>query len=1004
MNKRFWKLGKHAARAFFLLALCGTTYSCKDDYIYDDGNPSWLGSSIYEYLESQGDYTNFVRLIDDLEYKEVLARTGSKTIFVANDDAFNAFYKDNAWGVSSYDQLTRNQKKLLLNSVMINNAYLLEMMSSTAATGDDNATPNSGECLRRETAADVTDSITFLNAADIPMSYNENDKDYWSRFRDKGIYLALDATAPMMTHFIAAQMSNKHITNDDFFRLTGRTREAKDAFIYDSRVVKQDITCQNGYVNCLDKVLLSPQNMAEVLRTNGRTNIFSHMIDRFSAPFYNASITERYRLIFGENVDSVFQKRYFSKRSQGGNELANDQGTNPAGEPIGNAVTYALSFDPGWNTYASKGYDKEQDMGAIFAPIDKSMMEYFFSLDGGGRFLINEYAPDFLDRITPETTDLSLVYQAIDQIPLEVIEALLNNLMKDSFVGSVPSKFETIKNDAQDPMFDEEYDYHRNKVTDVLMANNGVIYLMDEVIAPALYAAVSAPAYVEKDKQIFNWAIRRGDKIDPNTKKPETLGGIAVNYYAYLLAMSARFSFFVPTDENFLYVDPLSFRSADNNTIPGTLIGRAYLYKWSNTNPNDPIEVESYKYNYNLATGTGTLGDKINESLSSTAMQNRLKDMLETHTIVHQDESDITGIDETATGMECNKHYFLSKNYAPIYANNAEARNNKNGMTVQGGMQVVSGEVSNVTGFDDKSAQTNGYGNGYAYAINSPMIPTIESVYSVLYNTPEFNDFLALCEIDEDVLKEINIPENELSRYRIFEYNGGLPCYDKTTGAPLLLTDHPTNVRFLSNYQYTLYVPTNEAMQEAHKRGLPTWDDVRNFLQLDNNDRPELSPEDSLKAAAMATTIVNFVKNHFQDKSIFADTNTILPTAFETATINSETNLYCRVEVQGGAGRLTVKSNVAGAKPVSVTDKKNIIARDYITRSNGTGGTASNALPNADASPSASTLNINASSSIVIHGIDGVLDHKAYTNGRYDSDWATGAKARNYLKKFRLVK
>ena len=102
MNKRFCKLGKYAAKAFFLFAVCGSTYSCKDDYMWDDGNPSWLGSSIYEYLESEGNYTNFVKLINDLGYKEVLARTGSKTLFVADDDAFKAFYKDNPWGVGSY--------------------------------------------------------------------------------------------------------------------------------------------------------------------------------------------------------------------------------------------------------------------------------------------------------------------------------------------------------------------------------------------------------------------------------------------------------------------------------------------------------------------------------------------------------------------------------------------------------------------------------------------------------------------------------------------------------------------------------------------------------------------------------------------------------------------------------------------------------------------------------------------------------------------------------------
>ena len=981
MNKRFCKLGQYAARAFFLFAMCGATYSCEDDYIFDDGNQSWLGSSIYEYLESQGNYTNFVRLINDLDYKEVLARTGSKTLFVASDDAFSTFYQSNPWGVSSYDQLTRNQKKLLLNSVMINNAYLLEMMSSTPASNNDNATPNVGECLRRETAADVTDSITFLTAADIPMTYNTEDKDYWERFRTKGIYLAMDATTPMMTHFIAAQMSNKNITDEDFTIITGRTRNPKDAFIYDSKIVEQDITCQNGYINRLDRVLLTPQNMAEVLRTDGRTNIFSHMIDRFSAPFYNASITERYRLIFGESVDSVFQKRYFSTRSQGGTALANDAGTNPIGEPNGNKVEYGLNFDPGWNTYASMGFAKEQDMGVIFAPTDTKLMEYFFSQDGGGRFLLKAYAPDLVESITPETSDLAIVYQAIDKIPLNVIQALLNNLMKDSFVSSVPSKFEAIKNDAQDPMFDEKYDYHRNKVSDVLMANNGVIYLMDEVITPARYAAVSAPAYVEKDKQIFNWAINKA-----------ALGGVQVNYYAYLLAMSSRFSFFVPTDDNFLYVDPLSFRNPDNTSQPGKLIGRAYQYTWDETSKAPTYT--SYRYNYDMATGTGTLGDRVSENISTVA-ENRLKDMLETHTVIHEDGSEATGIDETATGMECNKHYYTSKNHAPIYIENAASR--VNGMTAQGGMQVASGEVSRVTGFDDKSSQTNGYGNGFAYAINTPVLPTIESVYSVLYNNPEFKDFLALCETDDEVLTELGIEAKaDQQKYFIFENNGGLPCFDKNTGDKIT---ESTNVRFFNNYQYTVYVPTNEAVQEAHAKGLPTWQDVREFLKIDSDDKPEApSSADSLKAAAMVTSIVNFVKNHFQDKAIFADTNTQNATAYETATLNSETNVYCKVTVQGGNGNLTVKGDYAGAKPVSITSKKNIIARDYIARTSG------NATTVPAATAAASTLSINASSSIVIHGINGVLDYKSYTNGRYDSDWATPAKARNYLKNYKLVK
>lgn len=998
MNKRYCKLGKYAAQAFFLIALSGSFQACKDDYSLDDTNPSWLGSSIYEYLNEEGNYTNFVKLIDDLNYKEVLARTGSKTLFVADDAAFDEFYKNNAWSVHSYSELSNSQKKLLMNSAMINNAYLLEMMSSTPAGSGDNDLPVKGEALRRETASDVTDSVPHLFSKDIPHSYNKDDIDYWARFRndDKGIYIANDASTPMMTHFLAAQMAAQKITDKDFELLTGRKRSKNDAFVYDSKVTKADITCQNGYVNLLDKVLLFPQNMAEVLRTNEQTQIFSHMIDRFSAPFYNSDLTERYRLIYGNKVDSVFQKRYFAERSQGGTSLFSDAGTDPVGNPTGNTIFNSnsnkpLPFDPGWNTYFVTKTDKAQDMAAIFCPTDEKLMEYFFGENGGGRFLVKAYAPDLLSQITPSTSDKELVYQAIDQIPRATIRALLNNLMKESFNSTVPSKFESIKNSAQDAMFDEKDDYHRNKLIKTLLANNGVIYLMDEVTTPAEYAAVSAPAYVETDKHIFNWAVQSAK-----------LGGIPSNYYAYLLAMSSRFSFLVPSDDNFWYVDPLSFYAPTKETDNGStvLVGRAYNYTWD-AKKNTP-KVASYKYEYDCTTKEGVIGELLStETISETCFGNRLKDMLETHTIIHEDNSEITGIDETATGVECAQHYFVTKNGAVIKVDDASKRTN--GMTVQGGWQITNGEKMRVTGFDDKSAQTNGYGNGFAYMIDKPLTPTIESVYSVMYNNPNFSKFFELCQTDDEVLKELGITSTtEKNKYQVFVNNKGLPCYDNTTGN---IVNSATNVRFFNNYRYTVYIPTNEAMKQAEKAGLPTWQHLRDILELDVDpeDRKDLSDEqvkernEKLKAAV--TEIINFVKNHFQDNSVFADEPARHRTVYETATIvttaenNDEestgggTGVYCKVYVSStGNGTLDV-TDATGATH-HITNDKNIIARDYVT----------------DGKNNAKDNRIVSSSSAVIHGIDGVLNYRKLENGRYDTAWSTVAKAKKYLKKYKLTK
>ena len=85
MNKKHVsKVGKYISMAC-LLFVCATVQSCRDEYYYDDREPDFLGASIYDYLQEQGNFTLFLRVIDDLKYGEVLKKTGSKTLFVADD-------------------------------------------------------------------------------------------------------------------------------------------------------------------------------------------------------------------------------------------------------------------------------------------------------------------------------------------------------------------------------------------------------------------------------------------------------------------------------------------------------------------------------------------------------------------------------------------------------------------------------------------------------------------------------------------------------------------------------------------------------------------------------------------------------------------------------------------------------------------------------------------------------------------------------------------------------
>jgi hypothetical protein len=120
---------------FFLTMLATCLLSCKDEYIYDDRGkePDFLGASIYDFMEKDGNFTYFLRLIDDLDYKEVLSRTGSKTLFPARDDAFDRFFANTAYGVKSYEEMSPAMKRSIMNSAMVNMAYLSYMLSNVSS-------------------------------------------------------------------------------------------------------------------------------------------------------------------------------------------------------------------------------------------------------------------------------------------------------------------------------------------------------------------------------------------------------------------------------------------------------------------------------------------------------------------------------------------------------------------------------------------------------------------------------------------------------------------------------------------------------------------------------------------------------------------------------------------------------------------------------------------------------------------------------------------------------
>lgn len=1003
MKNRFCRMGKTMIGAFLLLSIGGITYSCQDDYILDETRPSFLGGSIYDELKSRNKFNYTVRLIEDLGYKEVMSKTGSKTLFVAPDAAYEEFFKNNQWGVHSYEQLTDAQKRILFNGAQLNNAYVIEMMGN-ADNGDKNL------ALRQNSAAAVVDSVRWWRPEELPTNYSqvEGEKHYWDRFKgDKGksILMATDDSEPMMTHFVENNMKEQRIKRSDVAFIVGDKEgwsesDPTRAYVFGNRVVEQDVVCLNGYFHVLDKVLVPPSSMAEEIRTNGSTNIFSHILDRFSAPYYDATLTENYKALHNNSVDSIFEKRYFAINTKSGRLI-----TGP--DRVVNNDFPLLTYDPGWNSYKPEGgTEKEKDMGVMFVPSDKALEDYF--LRGAGKVLIERYGLKGV-----EVNEANLM-KHIDQIPLDIVQPLVNNLMKPSFDESVPSKYLTIMNDARDPMFPLR-DYpseaaYKSVIDKTVLANNGVVYVMNRVVSPADYASVLAPALYSSNTQVVRTVVRADDSFVQGSDYAKA--PLQQYFSTYLKAMQSRFSFFVPTDEglkNYGYIDPASM-----------VRNRQVYYRWEPTNTRGAgsgvktLGIRQLAYRLNLKTGPQAKdpeernyhheGHVTIDQGPGYIKKKLLIEMVNHHIVVHGDKD--------ADGLDGSRKYLLSREGAPIIVEHKGNETILMGGLAEQLQPLLQNQNENyrskVIAVYDQTRKTNGYGNGMTYLIDRPLQATTRTAHYILRNNPNYSEFLKLCEgLTTNVLDKAGLYDS-LKAKKLDDAAGkerekiALKYYIFVAGNKAGQVFNAGSkddklVRFFNNYRYTIYAPTNEAVKAEVTKGLPTWETIEKYLTDnlqaevkladDKSNQKEVdavnkhNSEIKIKAQAMITTLVNFLKYHFQDESVFVD-GVSNSQKYSTSSVNNETKVYMKLDVTQTPNSIVLKDE--SGQTIPVVAPYNQLVRD------------------ANFDRESAPQYIRSSSYAVVHTIGKALLFDKSLSAGYARKWSSVKQAKAFLSKFSI--
>ena len=809
---------------------------CEDNYSYNDKEPDYLGESIYDYLEQNGNFNYYLRIVNSVQdagtnYAEVLKKTGTKTVFVADDKAYDAFFAVNPYGITKFDDFTDAQKRAILFSGMLDDAYLMEMLASTPGVGG--SSPNKGQALRRYTSWQVLDNVQYETGDQLP------DNPSWVPYKEQGIYILNDNSRWTMVHFIDAQMRTHGITPDDFTYLTktpenlaGSRWNADDAYIFNAKVINKDIICKNGYINVLEKFQLPPDNMAEHIRKNKDTRLFSHFLERYCAPYYDQINTQAYRKINSDFLNkNLYVKRFFTAN----NQYYPDESGN---SDVNKKAPSLLKFDP-LNNMATSSI--QTDMAAIFVPTDETFNKYF-SDEGAGKILKERYG-------------------SWDNIPDDVMSVLLNNHLWNSFVLTTPSRFATIENQMGVSLGIKKEDIVYSTI-----CSNGVIYHVNKVYTPSEYASVIAPVIFGEDTKIMYWAVKE------------------LRFDLYLLSLENKFSFIVPADAVF------------NNYIYPVSVGKRNPERWKfHYTQSNTVEAVCYDMN----------GDSIGIVTDAAVIRNALNDIVDNHIIVGN--------------IEDGKTYYKTKGGATL-----KVTGKGTGMKLDSGGNSEQNETVKVESIYNQE-------NGKTYLTDKIVQTPTQSVYSALQSHNEFSEFFALC---RDVFP-VTVDK--------VVFGGSIFInFASTAGIT-------PNVSFFNTFNYTVYAPTNAAMEKAYREGRYKTPEEIELLSFEE------------QGPAMQE-LYEFLRYHFQDNSVYIGGDEHSNAWFETATMNPATGRFHRLYVTNNSTGMSVRSeNGTTANVITAGGLYNIMVRDYLFNSS----SISNAT------------RIETSSFAVIHQIDAVLDFKS---------------------------
>jgi uncharacterized surface protein with fasciclin (FAS1) repeats len=315
--------------------------------------PTNLIGTVLDVLKKDGNYTQFIKAVEMVEFDDVLGKTGNFTVFAPDDKAFAEFFIEK--GYASLEDIPDEELKGIVYYHIVFWACSKFML------------------------------LYGLGIQDADIDYSALNFKQLSKYTPP-VSMEVDSIGRRFNVYHESKFIP--VYSDEFFSELDLDASANYSFLYPgsiysgfqvdrAEIVEADVPAQNGWIHKINKVLVPPETHDDILGKKPEFSLFKELVDKNTFYEFNYNYTFSQDNNGDVNEDGVLDSIFLKMNS------LFPSGSSPATENVGN--------------------DGRQNVLTLFAPTNDALQSFFTnhtkgyaSLSQIGMYWMNWYLSHYI--------------------------------------------------------------------------------------------------------------------------------------------------------------------------------------------------------------------------------------------------------------------------------------------------------------------------------------------------------------------------------------------------------------------------------------------------------------------------------------------------------------------------------------------------------------------------------------------------------------------------------